>query len=62
MLLMVGKITSGKIYHTIHYYAKTNIKYMEDCDKSKEFSYLNYWEINNLCGYAMSQKLPLDGF
>ena len=21
-----------------------------------------YWNVNNLCGLAMSQKLPVDGF
>ena len=35
---------------------------MEDYDLSKESSYLMYWDYNNLCGCAMSQKLPVDGF
>ena len=30
---------------------------MKDYDKNKKRSYLKYWDINNLYGWAMSQKL-----
>ena len=30
---------------------------MKDYDKSKEWSYLKYCDVNNLYGWAMSQKL-----
>ena len=36
-------------------------KYMEDYDKNREFPYLKYWNVNNLYGWAMSQKLPVNG-
>ena len=30
--------------------------------KDKEASFIMYWDVNNLYGRAMSQKLPVDGF
>ena len=38
------------------------LKYMKDCDKNKESSYLKYWDVNNLYGWVMSQKLPVNNF
>ena len=54
MLLMVGKDIRGRICHAIHRYAKANDKYIKDYDKNRERSYLKYWDINNLHGWAMS--------
>ena len=31
-------------------------------DGNKESSYLKNWDTNNLYGWAMSQKLPVNGF
>ena len=62
MLLMVEKGIRGGICHAIHQYAKANNKYMKDYDKNKESSYLKYWDVNNLYGWAMSQKLPVNEF
>ena len=35
---------------------------MEDYDKNKESSCMQYWDINNLNGWAMSEKLPVNNF
>ena len=60
MLLMVQKSIRGGICQCI--YAKGNNKYMKDYDTNKELSYIQYWDVNNLYGWAMSQKLPVNNF
>ena len=35
---------------------------MKDYDKNKESSYLNYWDVNNLHGWSISQKLQTSNF
>ena len=60
MLLMAEKRIRGGICHAIHQYAKANNIYTDHYDKSKESSYLKYWDVNNLYGWAMSQKLPVN--
>ena len=59
---MVEKGIGGGVCHAIHQYAKANDKYMKDYDKNKESSYLKYWHVNNLYGWTMSQKLPVNIF
>ena len=59
---MVEKGIRGRICHAIHRYAKANNKYMNNYDKNKKSSYIQYLHANNLYGWAMSQKLPVDGF
>ena len=60
MLLMVVKGIRGGICHTIYQYAKANNKYMKDYDKNK--LYIQYWDVNNLYGWTMSQNLPVINF
>ena len=62
MLLIVEKGIRGEICHSIYRYAKANNKYTKDYDKNKELSYIKYWDVNNLHGWAMSQKLPVKNF
>ena len=35
---------------------------MKDYDKNKEPSHLNHWDVNNLYGWAMSQRFPTFNF
>ena len=62
MLLMVEEGIRGGICHSIHRHAKANNKYMKNYDKNEEFSYIQYLDANYLYGWAMSQKLPVNGF
>ena len=62
MLLMVEKSIRGGICHSIYRYEKANNKYMKNYDKNKKSSYLQYWDVNNLCGWAMSRKFPVNNF
>ena len=54
MSLMIEKGIRGGICHAIHTCAKADNKYMKDYHKDKESSYLNYWDVNNIYGWAMS--------
>ena len=61
MLLMVEKGTRGGICPAIYRHAKANNNYMKNYDKNITSSYLTYLDANNLHGWAMSQKLPVNG-
>ena len=52
----------GGICQVINQYANANNKYMKGYDKNKESSYLKYWDVNNLYGKEMRQKLPANNF
>ena len=62
MLLMVEEEIRGGICHSIHRYAKANNKYIKNYNNNKESSYIQYTDTNNLYGWAMSKKLPVNGF
>ena len=62
MLLMVEEGIRGGIYHSIHRYAKANNEYMKNYNNNEESSYIQYLDANNLYGWAMSKKLPVNGF
>ena len=62
MLLMVEEGIRGGICHSIHRYAKANNKYMKNYNINEESSYIQYLDANNLYGWEMSKKLPVNGF
>ena len=52
MLLLIEEGIRGGICH----------ERLKNYDKSKESSYIQYLDANNLYGAAMSEKLPIDEF
>ena len=51
----------GGISYIAKRHSKTNNKYMECYDSSKESIYITYLDANNLYGWAMIQYLPYSG-
>ena len=62
MLLMVEEGIRGGTCHSIHRHVRANNKYTKNYDENKESSYIQYLDANNLYGWAMSQKLPVNDF
>ena len=62
MLLIVGEGNRAGICQAIYRYAKANNKYMNNYGKRKTTSYLMYLDASNLYGWAVIQKLPVNGF
>ena len=62
MLLLFEKGIRSGMCNVVNKYAKANNKYMKNYDNTKESMYLMYVDANNLYGWAMSKKLPNDGF
>ena len=62
ILLMVEEGIRGGICHSIHRYAEANNKYMKNYNNNEESSYIQYLDANNLYGWAMSKKWPVNGF
>ena len=62
MLLMDEKGIRGGMCQSTHKYVKANNNYMNNYNKSIASSYLTYSDVSYLYGWAMSQKLPVNGF
>ena len=63
MLLMFERGIRGGITQVVREYASANNKYMGDkFNPSKDTTYLQYLDANNLYSWAMSQPLPTGGF
>ena len=62
MVLMTEKAIRGGLMQAVKKHAIANNKYLPSYDKTKKNVFLQYLDANNLYGYAMNQKLPLDGY
>ena len=62
MLLTIEKEIRSGICQATHRYANASNKYKKRYDKNNESSYIEYLDANNLYGWVMSQKLPINGF
>ena len=62
MHLFIEKGMRGGISYIVKRHGKTNNKYMECYDISKESIYISYFDANNLYSCPIGQYLPYSGF
>ncbi|XP_065684304.1 uncharacterized protein LOC136096687 [Hydra vulgaris] len=62
MILMIKQGIRGGISMVPNRIGTANNKYIENYDESKESTYIQYLDANNLYGWAMSKPLPTHGF
>ena len=61
-VLMTEKAVRGSLTQVVRKHGIANNKYLPTNDKTKKSVLLQYLDAKNLYGYAMNQKLPLDGY
>ena len=62
MYLLIEKGLRGGISYIAKRYSEANNKYMKNYDLTKPSMYIEYLDMNNLHGWAMSGYLPYGGF
>ena len=62
MHVFIERDMTGGISYINKRYSKANNEYCPDYDKNKPKVYINYLDMNNLYGKAMSKYLPYGGF
>ena len=62
MVLMAEKAIRGGLTQVIRKHGIANNKYLPTYYKTETGVFLQYLDANNLYGYGMNQKLPLDDY
>ena len=62
MLLLIEDGIRVGLTQAIQNYSTTNNKYMQNYDKNKEQSYLQYLDVNSLYAWVKCNKLPVKNF
>ena len=60
--LIIESGIKGDICQSIHRYAKANNKYMKNYNRNIPLPFLEYYDANNLYGWAMCKTLPIGNF
>ena len=62
MILMTDKGIRGGLTQVVKKHAVANNKYLHGYDNTKKSVFLECLDANNLYGYVMCKKLPLNGY
>ena len=62
MHLLIEKGMRGGISYIAKRYCKANNKYVKGYDENKDSTFIMYWDVNNLYGWAMTQYLLYNDF